>query len=146
MECTNSRTQRWAYTVMDSCCPVVGIEIKPGQHVPKEYDVDGVLKYRDTKKVWSGPTVAGFGGGTSSCNTTVNESFEASHNSTASSLSDFVRKEKRSHTPMRLPELDYTRGMRRAPELTEEDFPALTGGHGRGRGLAGSFGKMNIRK
>ncbi|PZC82168.1 hypothetical protein B5X24_HaOG210976 [Helicoverpa armigera] len=141
MECTSSRTQRWAYTIMDSCCPVVGIDIQPGQHVPKEYDVDGILKYRDAKKVWSGPTVAGFNDASSSCNSTVNDSFEA-----PPSLLEYVgrtkRLEARVHAPQRIPDVNFAQPLL-PPELTEEAFPALSVSHGRGRGMAG---RRNIRK
>ncbi|KAJ8720054.1 hypothetical protein PYW07_012097 [Mythimna separata] len=147
VECTTSRTKRWAFTILDSCCPVVGIPIIPGQHVPIEYDVEGIVKYKDSKKTWSGPTIAGAAGPSSSCNTTGNESFlEQSLNSTAASLAEHSRKEKRTHAPLRMPQTDYSKNIRPAPELTDEEFPALSIGAGRGRGLAGSFGKMKIKK
>lgn len=46
VECTTSRTKRWAFTILDSCCPVVGIPIVPGQHVPLEYDVEVSRNYQ----------------------------------------------------------------------------------------------------
>lgn len=39
-ECTTSRVKRWAYTVMDWCCPLLGIEALPGTHVPANVDVE----------------------------------------------------------------------------------------------------------
>lgn len=40
VECTSSRVKRWAYTVMDWCCPLLGIEAMPGTHMPSDFDVD----------------------------------------------------------------------------------------------------------
>ncbi|XP_063828800.1 protein maelstrom homolog isoform X1 [Ostrinia nubilalis] len=39
-ECTTSRVKRWAYTIMDSCCPVVGVDMLPSKHVPGDFDLD----------------------------------------------------------------------------------------------------------
>ncbi|XP_026330706.1 protein maelstrom homolog [Hyposmocoma kahamanoa] len=40
VQCTSSRVKRWAYTVMDWCCPLLGVEALPGTHVPADFDVD----------------------------------------------------------------------------------------------------------
>ncbi|KAJ8719437.1 hypothetical protein PYW08_011612 [Mythimna loreyi] len=146
MECTTSRAKRWAFTILDSCCPVVGIPIVPGQHVPVEYDVEGIMKFKDSKTAWSRPTIAAVAGPSSSCNTTSNDSLLEQSLSSTCTLAEHIRKEKRDQGPLRMPETDYSKTIRPAPELTDEDFPALSIGAGRGRGLAGSFGKMNIKK
>ncbi|CAH0686413.1 unnamed protein product [Spodoptera exigua] len=179
IECTDSRTFRWAYTVLDSCCPVAGIEACPGRHVPGNLDIDRILKFKEVRTVRAVPRVAGFGAASSSCNTSAHEStWEGNLSYAASAVSEpsgawghasggepsrawgqpsgsgidqdpdreSGRRERRTHAPMRMPQADYSRNIRPAPELTEEDFPALTSGLGRGRGLAGSFGRMNINK
>lgn len=147
IECTTSRTKRWAFTILDSCCPVVGIAIVPGQHVPVEYDVEGIIELKDSRRGWCGPSVAGAVG-PSSCNSSY---FDQDVMSNVSSLSErpVVRKAKRANPPpVRPPHEDYARNIRVVPELTEDDFPALSASRGRGSGrsLSGSFGKMNLRK
>ncbi|CAB3227826.1 unnamed protein product [Arctia plantaginis] len=146
VECTTSRTKRWAYTVLDSCCPIMGVEIKAGLHVPLDYNIDGILSYKDKKKVRAAPTVAGVMPSTSSCNSTLNESFLETSMAHSSTSNERPRQEKRSYAPMRMPQADYSRDIRPAPELTEDNFPALSVGAGRGRGLTSSFNKMNIKK
>ncbi|CAG9788402.1 unnamed protein product [Diatraea saccharalis] len=140
IECSTSRVKRWAYTVLDSCCPVAALEMRPGDHVPHDTDLDSVLTYKEQKKTRAGPSVAGRMYAPSSSNTSaVNESL----NESGTSL-DTPKKEKPAHVPLRMPKTDYSRTIRPAPELTEDNFPSLSAG--RGRGLSGSFGKMNINK
>ncbi|RVE42830.1 hypothetical protein evm_012505 [Chilo suppressalis] len=59
IECTTSRVKRWAYTVLDSCCPVAGLDVRPGAHVPHDTDLDGILTYKEQKRGRAGPSVAG---------------------------------------------------------------------------------------
>ncbi|CAH0625288.1 unnamed protein product [Chrysodeixis includens] len=147
VECTLARTKRWAYTVLDSCCPVAGIDVTPGNHVPADYDVECILKYKDMKS-----TNAVYAPGVhDSFNTTGNDSMlekSTAWSNVGESSYSSERKEKRTYAPLRMPQADYSKNMRPAPELTDEDeFPSLGGaGRGRGAGLARSLGKMNIGK
>lgn len=143
IECTTSKTKRWAYTILDSCCPIVGVEIKPGLHVPVDFDIEAILTYKDQKMERMLPSVAGFRQ-PSSCDTTLEDSFKVSHNSSFGT--DMPRKEKRTYAPMRMPQADYSKDIRPAPELTEDHFPTLSVGAGRGRSLASSLNKLNISK
>ncbi|XP_052748886.1 protein maelstrom homolog [Galleria mellonella] len=141
IECTTSRTKRWAYTILDSCCPVIGIDLQPGKHMPADYDIESIHTYKEQKKVRAGPSVA---------KTSATTSYESSlstnqvFNTAGVSSLETPAKEKRTHRPLRLPKTDYSQSIRPAPELTEENFPKLSAG--RGRGLAGSFDKMRIKK
>ncbi|XP_075976831.1 germ-plasm component protein maelstrom isoform X2 [Anticarsia gemmatalis] len=145
-ECTASRTKRWAYTIMDSCCPLVGIDLKPGLHVPKGCDIEGIIAIKEEKKVARAlPTVAAWGGH-SSFDSTLNDSTRDTSVADSSVASAEPRREKRTNAPMRMPQADYSASIRPAPELTDDNFPALSSGAGRGRGLSRSFNKMNINK
>ncbi|KAM3958767.1 germ-plasm component protein maelstrom [Aphomia sociella] len=142
VQCTTSRTKRWAYIILDSCCPVVGIDMEPGKHLPADYDMDSIHAYNEQKKTRAGPSVA---------NAVAMSSFDSSmsgYDVTAENVfnttAESIVKEKRTHKPLRLPKTDYSQSIRPAPELTEGNFPKLSAG--RGRGLAGSFDKLKINK
>ncbi|KAG6461238.1 hypothetical protein O3G_MSEX012495 [Manduca sexta] len=150
-ECTSSRVKRWAYTILDVCCPLLGIAAQPGKHVPHDFDIDSILSYKEEKRERALPSVARRQvphDSMSSCsssiiNDTVDDStvysFNASHTS--------APKGKRTYTPLRMPRTDYSQRLQQAPELTETNFPTLgSTGHGRGRGLASSFDRMNLKK
>ncbi|CAH2041645.1 unnamed protein product, partial [Iphiclides podalirius] len=147
VECTLSRTKRWVFTILDSCCPIAGIDVVPGRHLPFDYDMDGILSMKEQKRGRSAPSIAGIPG-LSSCNTsTVNESLnDSTVNSTAEFSVSGVKNEKRVHKPLRMPKTDYSQTIRPAPELTESNFPKLTAGHGRGRGMSASFSKLKLDK
>ncbi|XP_059046634.1 protein maelstrom homolog [Achroia grisella] len=146
IECTISRTKRWAYTILDSCCPVVGIELEPGKHIPVDYDMDSIHTYKEQKRVRAGPSVANAIATTSYASSSVhNEGTSDSFNcSNLNSTLDSSLREKRTHQPLRLPKIDYSQSIRPAPELTEDNFPKLSAG--RGRGLRGSFDNMRKKK
>ncbi|KAL0878700.1 hypothetical protein ABMA27_003755 [Loxostege sticticalis] len=141
LECTTSRTKRWAFTILDRCCLEVGVEMLPGKHVPGDFDLDSIHTFREQKKARAGPSVAASQLGAASSNTSASDINHSSFNESADSKKE---KEKRTHAPLRMPKTDYSQAIRPAPELTEANFPKLSAG--RGRGLAGSFNKMNISK
>lgn len=41
-----ARTKRWAYTILDTCCPLANIEMLPGDHIPGDYDLEVSSLYR----------------------------------------------------------------------------------------------------
>ncbi|CAG5043626.1 unnamed protein product [Parnassius apollo] len=142
VECTLSKVKRLAFTILDSCCPIAGIDVVPGKHLPFDYDMDGILSIKEQKKGRLAASIAGLPGVSSSNSSVINESFHES----SLAESNVVKKERRVHEPLRMPKTDYTQKARLAPDLTESNFPKLTAGHGRGRGLSGSFGKLKLDK
>ncbi|XP_072943387.1 protein maelstrom homolog [Epargyreus clarus] len=142
IECTASRVKRQAYTILDSCCPVVGIEPQPGKHLPADYHMESILIYKEQKRGRLAPSVANARD--VACSSIASDSFF--DQSTLNSTSDSIKKEQRTYTPLRMPKTDYSLKLRQAPELTETNFPTLSAGHGRGRGLAGSFNKLKLNK
>lgn len=143
VECTLSRTQRWAYTILDSICPVAGIEALPGCHVPREFHVDGILNFKEQRRDRVGPSVAGSSGAMISFTSSLSESFGESTpvNKSDSSI------RKKTQPPMRMPKTDYSQALRPAPELTDSDLltasfaQATIAGRGRGRGLPTNMNK-----
>ncbi|XP_022826672.1 protein maelstrom homolog isoform X2 [Spodoptera litura] len=83
IECTDSRTFRWAYTVLDSCCPVAGIQVRPGNHVPSDINVE---KFKDDRATRTKARIAGYEAASSSCNTTANDSILDDTASTSGSV------------------------------------------------------------
>ncbi|XP_047998023.1 protein maelstrom homolog [Leguminivora glycinivorella] len=148
VECTLSRTQRWAYTILDSVCPVAGIEALPGCHVPKEFHVDSILNFKEQRKDRVGPSVAGSSGAMISFNSSMSDSYADTSNSTVVNKSNTSTQSKKSQQPMRMPKTDYSAALRPAPELTESDLlsasfaQAAIAGRGRGRGLPTNINKL----
>ncbi|XP_060804099.1 protein maelstrom homolog [Amyelois transitella] len=140
-ECAKSRVTRWAYSVLDLALPRTDVEPAPGKHVPHDYNIEGILQFKEQRKVRAGPSVASPSAGPS-CSSTANTSLNDSTASTS-----FTRA-LRTHTPLRKPNMDFASKLRVAPEITEQDFKPITSRRtGRGRGdLAGSFNNMNISK
>ncbi|CAH2090143.1 unnamed protein product [Euphydryas editha] len=101
VKCTESRVKRWAFSVLDFCCPVAGVRAVPARHVPPDLDLDSIHIYQEQKKERIAPSVA---------NLAVNTKKE---------------KEKRVHVPLRMPKTDYSQSIRVAPDLTEAEFPKL---------------------
>ncbi|XP_063538702.1 protein maelstrom homolog [Cydia strobilella] len=120
VDCTLSRTQRWAYTILDSICPVAGIEALPGCHVPREFHVDSILIFKEQRKDRVGPSVAGSSTAMLSFNSSLSESFSESTLVNKSDSSN--RKKTQAPMPMRMPKTDYSQALRPAPELTESDL------------------------
>lgn len=151
VECTQSRVKRWAYSVLDRCCPVAGVRAVPGRHVPPDFDLDSIHIYQEQKNVRIAPSVANLSRAMSSCNTSENDyPFREPTTSAYSTVDNTKREtEKRVHVPQRMPESDYSQTIRVAPDLTESEFPplgALRAGRGRGRGgasdrMSGKWGK-----
>ncbi|CAH1637036.1 unnamed protein product [Spodoptera littoralis] len=83
IECTDSRTFRWAYTVLDSCCPVAGIQVRPGNHVPSDINVE---KFKDERAARTRARIAGYEAASSSLNTTANDSILEDNASTTGSV------------------------------------------------------------
>ncbi|CAG4961609.1 unnamed protein product [Colias eurytheme] len=148
VECTTSRVKRWAFTIMDSCCPVVGVDMKPGKHLPYDYDMDSILMYQEQKKGKMGATVADLSDQASNISL-VSDTSTVMYD-TASSLNSSAEtsKNKRVHVPLRMPKTNFSKVFSAAPELSESDFPSLPlAGRGRGMGssrsLASSVGKSS---
>ncbi|VVD03398.1 protein maelstrom homolog [Leptidea sinapis] len=147
-DCTSSRVKRWAYMVMDSCCPVLGVDMKPGKHLPADYDIESILTYKEEKKRKAKSTVA------ASCNIQdMDSSVSMSTNTSVASNRSYgaacnvLPKQQRQYNPLRKP---GSKEYFTAPELSESEFPSLSQSFGRGRGsgsrnnLSNNFGKLNI--
>ncbi|KAG7302299.1 hypothetical protein JYU34_013795 [Plutella xylostella] len=148
VECTKSRVKRWAFTVLDHCCPVAGLDVRPGSHVPQDYHMSSILTYQEKRKQRAAPSVGGPR--SPSCNSSmVSESLDSSssawgrsHNASsaagdASTSQDSSRSSARTQVP-RLPRTDFAKNFREAPDLSEVNFPSLSVGIGRGRGSPSS--------
>lgn len=143
VECTLSRVKRWAFCIMDFCCPIMGLNLIPGKHVPHDFDIESVITYKDQKNVRVAPSVAKPDVMPSSSSSVVSEAFEAS--SSFSSTVEGQQKEKRVHQPLRMPVVNYSDMVRQGIDMKETAFLSVTGA-GRGRSLAGSFNKLQINK
>nr|XP_034833051.1 protein maelstrom homolog [Maniola hyperantus] len=58
MDCCLSRVKRWAYTILDTVCPVIGIPAEPGKHLPADFDLTEIQSFQEQKKARLPPTVA----------------------------------------------------------------------------------------
>ncbi|XP_037873150.1 protein maelstrom homolog [Bombyx mori] len=137
--CTTSRVKRWVFTILDRCCPLLGIPLQPGKHLPFDYDINGILIFKEERKTRAAPSVprtATASSNSSFINDSLNESFQ-SLNVTGETAASGSAPGRRVHKPLRMPRTDYSQRIQQAPELTEANFPTLTG-HGRGRGLTRS--------
>ncbi|XP_053608741.1 protein maelstrom homolog [Plodia interpunctella] len=138
VECAKSRVTRWAYSMLDRLLPAAGVDPAPGRHVPYDYHIEGIHQYKEEKKVTTGPSIGNISMiAGSSCSSTANNSFNDSTASTSNS------RPLRTHTPLRKPNTDFSQIIRPPPEITEDSFPPLMAG--RGRGLASSLKNMNIK-
>ncbi|XP_073945972.1 germ-plasm component protein maelstrom [Choristoneura fumiferana] len=137
VKCTLSRCKRWAFTILDSCCPVGGVDMIPGAHIPQDYDMDSILSLKEQKRVRAGPSVAGPSTAMPSSNSSMTESYLE----TSASIDDGSTRKKKIMPKMRMPKTDYSAALRPAPELTDSDLlssglgnVAISSGLGRGRG------------
>ncbi|XP_068631257.1 protein maelstrom homolog [Battus philenor] len=142
INCTLAKVKRMTFTILDSCCPIAGIDLVPGQHLPLDFDMDGIITIKEKKKGRIPPSIASFAEPPPCNSSMINDS----DSSLKSGISE-VKREKRVHQPLRLPKTDYSQIIRPAPELTESNFPTLSAGRGRGRGsLSSSFNKLRFDK
>ncbi|CAH0726728.1 unnamed protein product, partial [Brenthis ino] len=128
-ECSQARVRRGAYGVLD----VAARQPVPGRHLPRDYHLPALERYREGR---APPPAATLHAPPASCNSSMVDCLESA-NSSLGAL-DISKREQRVHVPQRMPKTDYSQRIRVAPDLTDEDFPALgargRGGAGRGRG------------
>ncbi|XP_039757271.1 protein maelstrom homolog isoform X2 [Pararge aegeria] len=139
VECSLSRVKRWVYTILDSCCPVAGVDAQPGKHVPADFDLESIHVFQEQKKIRNAPSIAGYGQAMSSCNTTLSDHFDTSYSALSTTIDS--QKEKRVHKPLRMPKTNYADRFA-APELTE--FSGATPLAGRCPTMPGSFTKLKL--
>ncbi|KAJ0176264.1 hypothetical protein K1T71_008438 [Dendrolimus kikuchii] len=102
--CTSSRTKRWAYTVLDSCCPLIDVQVQPGKHVPHDYDMESIMLFKEQRKVSATPYLEVIQGPSSS--STMSQVSSYSDAAAAGSSHEGPKKEKRVHVPLRMPRTD----------------------------------------
>ncbi|CAK1542941.1 unnamed protein product [Leptosia nina] len=124
-ECTMSRAQRLAFTIMDSCCPVLGVDMEAGKHLPPDFDVEQIIETQVQRRKEVSSSIAAL------TKQTMNISFDLANSSSESVLSE------NRHVPLRMPKRTGGPRVEIAPELSEIEFPSLALA-GRGRGMGSS--------
>lgn len=120
VECSMSRTKRWVFTILDHCCPVVNIELIPGRHIPLDYDMDKINKYKSETVEKIHNTVAALRQMDCSLNDSNSTAkMSSTLDSSWHTVESGSKKRNVGEAPMQIrrPNLDYSQAIRQPPGI-----------------------------
>ncbi|XP_023951235.2 protein maelstrom homolog [Bicyclus anynana] len=120
-QCTAARTKRWAYTVLDCCCPWGDVVMEANKHAPANYDLEGISAFQEEKQIRNAPSVA------AACVSGLNLGAKPSRPVVNKDDDGFTQVTYKKHTALRLPTGNFGNVAPEAPDIDEEGTTPFAG-------------------